>query len=82
MGSLLCCSETVSLDVWSCRVELEVDCRLVGRCVWKNCKRQSSQSRDQHGLRFAVSVIHMKKQLSCMFASMPRSHFSLLSPGV
>ena len=28
---LLCCSETVSLGVWSCRVELEVDCRLVGR---------------------------------------------------
>ena len=24
--------------------------------MWKNCKRQSSQSRDQHGLRFAVSV--------------------------
>ena len=28
---LLCCSETVSLGVWSCRVELEVDRRLVGR---------------------------------------------------
>ena len=28
---LICCSETVSLGVWSCHVELEVDCRLVGR---------------------------------------------------
>ena len=28
---LICCSETVSFDVWSCHVELEGDCRLVGR---------------------------------------------------
>ena len=28
---LICCSETVSFDVWSCHVELESDCRLVGR---------------------------------------------------
>ena len=28
---LICCSEIVSLGVWSCHVELEVDCRLVGR---------------------------------------------------
>ena len=27
---LICCSETVSLGVWSCHVALEVDCRLVG----------------------------------------------------
>ena len=36
---LICCSETVSLGVWSCHVALEVDCRLVGRWFGKNCKR-------------------------------------------
>ena len=36
---LICCSETVSLGVWSCHVELAVDCRLVGRWLAKNCKR-------------------------------------------
>ena len=53
---LICCRETGSSGVWSCHVELEVDCRIVGRWFGKNCKRQSSQSRCQHGQRFAVSV--------------------------